>query len=661
MGKPSLDLKMKNQLTKKKKRFFLLLLDSLSLEMSLFITSDDEDEQPCVKKIKLEKVDDESEPELSESEWEDVFMEDTTDTPESEFSIKIQPEEMNNERKQRIKELIKEKQKRVSLHYLSMLTYTLHARHRNELLSGKKVQKVLKKMIPDQVKKVHKKFKKNDNKSEADEQLIYILKYLIKWFRKNFKHDSNGLRVLGYSTDAKRFPNNAKPIGNENELINVIKKFQHNRDTGAQLFTALLRSLGFESRLVFSLPLLSPRSTTPQPKPNLEILKVNKDNDLIYPYYWTELVNPLDPSEIIILETQCFYEEEKRLLRITRYGGSLNQSYTDQFYPIHNQFCQMSMYYVLSFTNNGLILDVSSRYMKDISYRWFNRLDLRTDLGKSALLFQSMLRILNKDKYYSSDDNKELDQLRDMAMNNYTIPSTFSAMKSSPNFITPSTLRYNEVIISGTTPVKKVRLRDKKEPVYFKNSILYGKSEQQWKFLGRSIKPTAHPIKYAKATPRTIYNKRIFNQNEIENSGLNQVPLFSFDQTCPYIKMKVTKIDGKQVLPRNKYGNIEIFRDNMIPDDCVWLKLTDIENILKNRAQFVSVVTGFSFKSGQAYPVKQGVVILKEDELWIKKLWLTERIKQYQQQLARRNIKLLYTWKFFLKHLEIKKRLDSYL
>ena len=61
-----------------------------------------------VLKIKLEKVDDESEPELSESEWEDVFMEDTTDTPESEFSIKIQPEEMNNERKQRIKELIKE-------------------------------------------------------------------------------------------------------------------------------------------------------------------------------------------------------------------------------------------------------------------------------------------------------------------------------------------------------------------------------------------------------------------------------------------------------------------------------------------------------------------------------------------------------------------------
>lgn len=630
--------------------------------MSLFITSDEEEEEyvnePLLKKIKLE---DESDPELSESEWEDVLLEDSVPVPASDFSIRIQPEEITNERKQRIKELIKEKQKRVSLHYLGMLAYTIHARHRNQLLSANKVQKALKKIIPDQVKRIYKKFKKNSNKQEADEQLIYILKYLIKWFRKNFKHDSNGLRILGYSKDAKRFPSNAKPIGNETELVSVIKKFQHNRDTGAQLFTALLRSLGFESRLVISLPLLSPKSTIPQPKPNLGILKINKDNDLIYPYYWTELVNPLDASEIIVLETQCFFEEEKRLLRLKRYGSSWQQFYTDQFYPIPSQFCQMTMHFVLSLSNDGLIHDVSARYMKDISYRWFNRLDLRTDLGKSALLLQSILRILNRSKQYSHDDNKELDQLRDMAMANYTIPSTFSAMKNSPNFITPSTLRYNEVIIPGTAHVKKIKLNEKKEPVYFKNSIIYGKSEQQWKLLGRSIKPNSHPIKYAKATPRTIYNKRVYNQNEIENPGLNRVPLFSFDQTSPYIKMKVTKIDGQLVLPKNKYGNIEIFRENMIPDECIWLKLTNIESILKNKEQFVPVVTGFSFKSGHAYPVKQGVIILKDDELWIKKLWLAERMRHYRLQLARRNLKLLYTWKVFLRRLEIQQRLDGYL
>ncbi|EMG48429.1 DNA repair RAD34-like protein, putative [Candida maltosa Xu316] len=637
--------------------------------MSLFISSDDEQEEPPLKRIKIEE---ESDPELSESEWEDVLvMDDDQEKPPlppqpqpqqpSEFSIVIEDQE-NKERKQKIKQLIKEKRQRVSLHYLSMVSYIIHARSRNHLLSSKKVQKTLKKMIPDQVKKVFKKFKKNEDKKAADEQLIYIIKYLIKWFRKNFKHDSNGLRVLGYSTNPKKFPNNAREINNETDLISVIKKFQHNRDTGAQIFTALLRSLGFESRLVFSLPLLPTKVTTPQPKLNHDILKVNKDNDLLYPYYWTELINPLNPSEIIVLETQCFYEEEKRLIRVKRYNGSLHQSFVDQFYPVHSQLCQMSMHYVLSFSNDNLVLDVSSRYMKDISYRWFNRLDLRTELGRTALLLQSLLRIFNRSRTYSDFDNKELDSLRNLAMINYTIPNTFSAMKNSPNFITPSTLRYNEVIIPGTTPVKKIKLNDTKEPVYFKNSLLVGKSEQQWKFLGRSIKLNEIPIKFTKATPRTLYNKRVYNQNELENPDMNKVKLYSFEQTCPYIKLKVTMdTNGRLVLPKNKYGNVEIFRDNMIPDDCVWLKLTNIESILKNKAHYVPVVTGFSFKSGQAFPVKEGVIVLKRDELNIKKLWLTERMKEYKLYVARRNLKLLYTWKFFLKNLQIKKRIDGYL
>lgn len=627
----------------------------------LFVQSDEESDyyEPPTKRVKIEE---DSDLELNESDWEDVFLDNIADPAPSEFSITIQQNDVDHQRKERIKQLIREKKKRVSIHYLSMVSYIIHARFRNQLIRSKRVQKLLKKLIPDQVKKIHKKFKKNTDMQSADEQLVYILKYLIKWFRKNFKHDSNGLRVLGYSSDPGKFPNNAKNISNESDLLAVIKKFQHNRDTGAQIFTAILSALGFESRLVFSIPLLSIKNTNTQPKLNHEILKVNKDNDLLYPYFWTELINPLDPSEIIVMETQCFYEEDKRLLRIKRYGGTLSQSFTDQFYPIQNQLCQMSMHYVLSLNSENLIVDVSSRYMKDISYRWFNRLDLRTDLGKSALLLQSLLRIFNRMKNYTTDDYKELDSLMQMAMINYTIPETFTAMKNSPNFITPSTLRYNEVIMPDTKPIKRIKINNKKEPVYFKNSLLVGKSEQQWKFLGRSIKPDQTPIKLAKATPRTIYNKRLYNQNEINDPSLNQVKLYSFSQTCPYIKLKVTKTtDGKLILPRNKYGNIEIFRENMIPDDCVWLKLTNIENILKNKAQFVPVVTGFAFKAGQAIPVKQGVIVLKQDEIPIKKIWLAGRIKEHKAQLAQRRLKLLYTWRFIYKHLQIKKRLDDHL
>ena len=184
------------------------------------------------------------------------------------------------------------------------------------------------------------------------------------------------------------------------------------------------------------------------------------------------------------METQCFYEEDKRLLRIKRYGGTLSQSFTDQFYPIQNQLCQMSMHYVLSLNSENLIVDVSSRYMKDISYRWFNRLDLRTDLGKAALLLQSLLHIFNRMKCYTTYDYKELDNLMQMAMINYTIPETFTAMKNSPNFITPSTLRYNEVIMPDTKPVKRIKINNKRNRFISKIVYLLGNLNSSGSFLG---------------------------------------------------------------------------------------------------------------------------------------------------------------------------------
>ncbi|KAI3405559.2 hypothetical protein KGF56_001577 [Candida oxycetoniae] len=497
---------------------------------------------------------------FSDSDWENVVFQPVTPIQQEwheSFNITLRSDDDDEEerkKKKKLKELILQKRQRISLQNLSIVSYILNAQHRNKLLSHKKVLKTLKHLLPKQLIKYYRNFNRSttatataaaaatEREQDQDKLLIYILKYLIKWFRKNFKHDSNGLRVLGYlpkrgssnGSAAKLedyFVNNAKPITNANELCKIIKRFQHNRDTGAQLFTALLRSLGLEARLVYSVPLLSTGKPIKfQPKLNKDIIRVNKDNDLLYPYFWTELVNPLNQSEVIVIETQCFLEEERQLIRLNRFDGKIENSYTGQYYPAQSQLCQMSMHYVLALSNNNAIIDVSSRYMKDISYRWFGKLDLRTESGRLALLMQSVLRIMNKDKTYTRYDNLELDGLRALAMHNYIIPKTFSAMKKSPNFVTPSTLRYNEVITPGIEPVKRIKLDGNgrtKEPVYFKKYVMVGKSDKQWKFFGRSIKleEVDKPIKLTKATPRTIYNKRVFNQNQIYNPELNDVRL----------------------------------------------------------------------------------------------------------------------------------------
>lgn len=635
----------------------------------LFISDGESDKEPPLKKAKAiesgvkSDVDSVSDSDF-DPDFEDIPLQPLTQAlptqdAASEFNIAIQS--VDDEQRRRLNQQIEDKQRRTSLHYLSIIAYTLHAWQRNKLLSDRKVLKALKKLLPELFIKQYKKFKKNP----TDEQLVYIIKYLTKWIRKNFKHDSNGLRVLGYlpkkiKLQGDYFASNAKQISTVKDFLLTIRRFQHNRDVGAQVFTALLRSLGLEARQVFSLPVLSTKKPTKlQPKLNKKTLDINKDNDLLYPYFWTELVNPINASEIFVIETQCFLEEEKQLTRLKRHLSSVKKSYTNVYYPVQNQLCQMSMHYVLSFTNSNLVFDVSSRYMSDVSYRWFNRLDLRTEAGRAALLLSSVIRILNLGKQYNAEDNAELDSLRTIAMHNYTIPKTLSAMKRSPNFTTKSTLRYNEIIGPGphAPPIAKV-VNGEKRHVYFKNCLIVGKSEQQWKFCGRSIRPEEidRPIKTIKANPRTIHRKRIFNLNGLNDPELNKVPLYSFSQTCSYIKPSVVN----NVLPRNKYGNIEIFRPNMVPDGCVWLKMQDIEVALVNRQiQCVPVVVGFAFKSGSAYPVKNGVIVLTQDEVAAKKIWLTYKIKEQQRAEKDKLIRSLYVWRLILNKLRVKQNLNQ--
>lgn len=665
-------------------------------------------EGESLKKRKITLNQSSSDSQSDFSDWEDVPLT-SSEIPES-FNISINSNyapDVDESRKRKLKEAIRNKKRRTSIHSMGMISYSLHAYQRNRWLNSKTLLKRLKKLLPDSLLngrfKKYKRSMKSFLKTPSDEALknaaysnfMYIIKYLIKWFRLNYKLDSNGLRILGYlprrekSTVDKNdyFPNTSSPINSLQDFLSISKKFRHNRDTGAQIFTALLRSLGFQSRLVFSLPLLSTSNNIKlQPQLDHDKLKRNKDHDLLYPYFWTELVSPIDESEIYVIETICFQDESKMLLPLNRFTRStltkedLNRFYTDNFYPIRNQFNQMSMHYVVSLDNNNLAMDVSSRYMPDISYRWFDKLDQRTDLGRMALLFRLILGILNAKCEYNSFINLELSSLKQVALLNYRIPSTFAEMKRNPNLVTLSTLRYNEVIRSNSIPIGSIEINDKfgKESIFVKTTLIVGRSVQQWKILGRSIieDQIDCPIKIIKSIrPRTIMKRRLFNLNVLNGEPeLNKVKLYSFDQTCPYINMKVSILDnGKVMLPRNEYGNIEIFKPSMVPDLCSWLTLSNIENILfdyktgklklkfNDKVEYVSVINGFNFLSnpGKATPIKCGVIVLKLQEDLAKKIWLHGKIRLSEKYINEQRMRVLYTWNDLMKRLRIRSMVEE--
>ena len=674
----------------------------------LFLSESNSEDDTCLKRRKIDENESFYDSDNDFSDWEDAPL----NSPEvlDSFNITIGGSKINEEEnynRKKLRAAIENKQRRKTIHYLGMISYMMHGFQRNKWLNSKDLLKKLKKMLPESListkfkkyKRAIKKFKLAPTdaslKDEVYANFIYIVKYLIKWFRLNYKCDSNGLRVLGYLPRKSSafnnmndyFPNSSEPIKDLKDLISKAKKFKHNRDTGAQIFTALMRSLGFQSRLVFSLPLLSTKKPTKtQPKLDHDKLQRNKDFDLLYPYFWTEVVNPADESEVFIIENISFFEEAQRFIRLKRFAKStilkenLSDYCTDVYFPLQNQFNQISMHYVVAMDNDNLIMDVSPRYMSDISYRWFKKLDIRTDLGKEAMLFQSMLRYLNIGNVYRFTNNMELDTLRQIALLNYNIPSNFSSMKRSPNLVTKSTLRYNEIIEPNTKPIGTVIIDKKflKEPVFFKNSVLVGKSEQQWKFLGRSIREDQinFPIKSTTALlRRTIFKKRICNINILNDTPeLNNTKLYTFSQTCPYIKLKVTVLpSGFLRVPRNEYGNIEIYKPFMVPDKCVWLTLSNIENILfdykigklslpfTDMVDYVSVVTGFNFtsKNGQAIPVKRGVLVLELQEVLAKKIWLYGKIKWHENESRENKLCALTNWKEMLKRLRIKSMVEE--
>lgn len=667
----------------------LFLIDS-DIESEYGATSEDETTEetqlePPSKRPRVEKAVFDEFSESDVSEWEDVL-------PPPEYLISIQNGDLEKQKKHR--QRVRAKRVRSSIHSLSMMSYLLHLRHRNRWLNDKMVRKRLRNLLPEKLLKQNKTLWKTSKKgltAETDELLVYILKYVLKWFRKNYRLDSNGLRVLGYSGAKKNacFPNNASKIDSPRALASVCRTLKHNRDTGAQILTAVFRAMGFEARVVFSVPLLLLLGAPEQPDLHPNHVK-NGDSDLLYPYFWTEVVNPLDDSDIFVVDALCSHEEKKQFQRLKRYTrravkkSTIGHYYTGIFSPVSDQLNVMvPMQYVVSIDSGGLMMDASPRYMANISYRYFHKLDLRTDAGRSAMLFQSLLRIFNTRKTYSDADNAELGTLSLVALQNYDIPTTFSAMKRNANLVTPGTLRYNEALdYANTESIGSVSLLDKRSgkqksaPLYFKHAVFLGRSQQQWKFLGRSVRPEeeALPIKTTSALqPRSMLRKRQMGTNLLGITQKTQTPLYGFHQTCPYIKKTVfLDENGRKALPRNEYGNIEVFGPNMVPDGCVWVDLSSIEVILMNhnrgsfrsvsvaeKIEYVPVVVGFSFRTkiGRAIPVKRGVMVLKEQEVAAKKAWLYGKLTMDRKAGELQALRALQGWNSVLRRLRVRRAL----
>lgn len=113
-------------------------------------------------------------------------------------------------------------------------------------------------------------------------------------------------------------------------------------------------------------------------------------------------------------------------------------------------------------------------------------------------------------------------------------------------------------------------------------------------------------------------------------------------------------------VPRNAYGNIDLFQPSMLPVGSTHLPNRDSERIAQLLGiDYAIAVTGFDHANRQTVPIKQGVVIATEFvdamEAVQEALWeeAEEAVKRTKTLTA------LTRWSHFLRTLRIKQHVES--
>ena len=414
-----------------------------------------------------------------------------------------------------------------------------------------------------------------------------------------------------------KLPDDADPALEKSDFRAAAETLRGSRDLGVQLYCALLRSAGLESRLVCSLQPLSfngggpamPRALNPTAKsvrtsdesdegelvdihasdspfagnggPNLSGLpfmaprrrlghpnaadyhlpdvtiptrppprpKTKTIHESPYPVFWVEVLDgahqkwfPVDP---LVTETVA-------KPRSFEPPGSDREN---------------CMSYVIAFEEEGYARDVTRRYTKAYNAKTRKIRVESTDGG--GRWWKRTMRTYSRG-YLSDLDQIEDGQLADIEARE-PMPKNVADFKDHPTYALERHLRRSEVLVSTHVVGKVAAGRDagtpggkKLENIYRRRDVKIARSADAWYRLGKEIKIGKQPVK-------TVEAKRKPDDDGVsdveERAGTN---LYTEDQTELYRAPPI--VNGR--VPKNTYGNLDMFVPSMVPKGGVHLSCT---------------------------------------------------------------------------------------
>ncbi|KAJ5238307.1 Rad4 family protein [Penicillium chermesinum] len=596
---------------------------------------------------------------------------------------------------------------RVQTHRMHVQFLLFHNALRNAWTCDAKVHEILLRKLPDSIKNEVKKWKissglelpekkpeppkskkkgkgrKKQDWSEDTQRLepgqpdmsngdpiLALMKVLVAYWRKQFRITAPGLRKNGYRPglalkalldDFHKQDHNperhGERIANIEEFRGLAESMQGSRDVGAQLFTALVRALGIEARLVGSLqPLgfgwtkaetyISKSESNENSELKTEDTEIDHDSDdqghrprakskvgprydkdLPFPIYWTEVASPVTHAIIsvdpIVLPNPLAPTAELQASFEPR-GAKAERA---KQFPIPGQ--------------KGQSFEID----------WFR-----------VVMYGYQRPPSQRTKVDEIEDNGDLQRKQPERKKPAQATDTLQSLRSSTEFVLERFLRREEALRPGAEPVRTFvsgkGVKAKEEPVFRRADVLKCLSAESWHKEGRQVQPGAVPLKRVPIRAVTLVRKREVEELERETGEKPMQGLYARHQTEWLIPPPIK--DG--IIPKNSYGNMDCFVPSMIPRGAVHVPWPGTVRVCKKLGiDYAEAVTGFEFGSKMAAPVIQGVVVAAENEDLLKDAWRADAAEKQKREQLKAEKRILQTWRKFLFGLRIMERVrDEY-
>ncbi|XP_023241598.1 DNA repair protein complementing XP-C cells homolog isoform X1 [Centruroides sculpturatus] len=292
--------------------------------------------------------------------------------------------------------------------------------------------------------------------------------------------------------------------------------------------------------------------------------------------------------------------------------------------------------YVLAFDDKNYVKDVTKRYASN----WMTnvrKLRIDSDWWNKTLL-PFMLRNSEQDE----NENKQLDQV----MLDQPFPKTIDKFKDHPLYVLKRHLLKFQAIYPPDSPsLGFVR----GEPIYARECVHTLHSRETWLKQARVVRIGEVPYKIVKARPK--WNKM---KGELDHDL--PLEIFGIWQTEKYVSPPAE--NGK--VPRNEYGNVDLYQPSMLPAGTVHIQLPGLIRIARKlNIDCAAAMVGFDGNWGHSHPVFDGVVVCEEFRDVLIAAWEEDQEIQQQREKEKREKRIYDNWKRLIKKLLAKEKIKN--